>query len=63
MSKISMIAALTAGLFMFIGCGKETKIETNVVEIRAVGMTFEGPSELPAGWTTFRFINESGMIH
>lgn len=35
----------------------------NVVEIRAVGLTLEGPSEIPAGWTTFRFINESGMIH
>jgi len=37
--------------------------EPNVVEIRAVGMTFEGPSEIPSGWTTFKFINASDMIH
>jgi len=35
----------------------------HVVEIRAVGKTFEGPSEIPAGWTTFRFVNASSMIH
>lgn len=34
-----------------------------VVEIRAVGKTFEGPSEIPSGWTTFRFVNASPMIH
>lgn len=34
-----------------------------VVELRAVGMKFEGPSRVPAGWTTFRFINTSGMVH
>ena len=34
-----------------------------MVEIRAVGKTFEGPSEIPSGWTTFKFINASSMIH
>ena len=34
-----------------------------VVELRAVGMTFEGRREIPAGWTTFRFVNASNMIH
>jgi hypothetical protein len=34
-----------------------------VVEIRAIGKTFEGPSEIPSGWTTFRFVNASSMIH
>ena len=34
-----------------------------VVDLRAVGMTFEGPSEIPSGWTTFRFANASPMIH
>jgi hypothetical protein len=34
-----------------------------VVEIRAVGKTFQGPTEIPAGWTTFRFVNASSMIH
>jgi hypothetical protein len=35
----------------------------NVVNIRAVGLTFEGPSEIPSGWTTLRLENASGMIH
>lgn len=34
-----------------------------VIEIRAVGKTFEGPAEIPSGWTTFRFVNSSSMIH
>jgi hypothetical protein len=37
--------------------------QPNVVEIRAVGMTFEGSSEIPSGWTTFKFVNASSMIH
>jgi len=34
-----------------------------VVEIRAVGKSFEGPSEIPSGWTTFKFMNASNMLH
>ncbi|MGD8929893.1 MAG: hypothetical protein PVI22_13040, partial [Lysobacterales bacterium] len=34
-----------------------------VVELRAVGKKFEGPSEIPSGWTTFKFVNASSMIH
>ena len=29
----------------------------------AVGKRFEGPREIAAGWTTFRFTNASSMIH
>ena len=29
----------------------------------AVGLTLQGPSEVPEGWTTIRFVNQSGMIH
>ena len=41
----------------------EPAAQPNVVELKAVGMTFEGPTEIPSGWTTFRFINASNMIH
>ena len=41
----------------------QTSTAANVVEFRAVGMTFEGPSTQPAGRTTFRFENSSGMLH
>lgn len=34
-----------------------------VVDLRAVGMLFQGPTRIPAGWTTFRFENASPMIH
>lgn len=35
----------------------------NVVEVTAQGLDFLAPDEIPSGWTTFRFNNESGMIH
>jgi hypothetical protein len=37
--------------------------QPHVVEYRAVGKTFEGPAEIPSGWTTFRFVNASSMLH
>jgi len=37
--------------------------QPQVVEIRAVGKTFEAPREIQAGWTTFKFVNASSMIH
>jgi hypothetical protein len=37
--------------------------EPHVVEIRAVGKTFQGPAEIPSGWITFRLVNASSMIH
>jgi hypothetical protein len=39
------------------------KPQPHVVEFRAVGKTFQGPSEIPAGWATFKFVNASSMIH
>lgn len=42
----------------------ETKLDTTgIVDVIARGMTFEAPDEIPSGWTTFRFRNESPMIH
>ncbi len=37
--------------------------EPAVVEIVARGLTFEMPSRINAGWNTFRFRNESPMVH
>ena len=34
-----------------------------VVDIVARGLTLEAPDEIPSGWTTFRFVNESPMTH
>ncbi len=73
MNKTLALAALAAGLILLQGCDEGPKVEEeaatapvtqpNVVEIRAVGMTFEGSSEIPPGWTTFKFVNASSMIH
>ena len=35
----------------------------NLMNVRAVGMKFEGPTEVPSGWVTLRLENASGMIH
>lgn len=40
-----------------------TAPQPHVVELRAVGKTFEGPTEIPSGWTTIRFVNASSMLH
>jgi hypothetical protein len=79
MTKLSMVAALAVGILLFQGCGqrKDTATESpaksetasvaatppGLVEIQAVGKTFVGPSTIPSGWTTFRFVNASSMIH
>lgn len=73
MNKASALAALAAGLSLLQGCDQGPKIteeaatvpvaQPNVVEIRAVGITFVGSSEIPSGWTTFKFVNASSMIH
>lgn len=34
-----------------------------VVEIVARGLKFEAPAEISPGWNTFKFRNESGMVH
>lgn len=52
------------------GCGEPTSAPPatttaggQVVEIVARGLQFIAPDEIPSGWTTFRFRNESSMTH
>ncbi|MBT8130932.1 MAG: hypothetical protein KJO35_01575 [Gammaproteobacteria bacterium] len=40
-----------------------TADQPGVVEIVANGMQFEAPAEVSAGWNTFRFSNNSNMVH
>ncbi|WP_162339636.1 hypothetical protein [Cyclobacterium salsum] len=35
----------------------------NLVEVRTTGMNFILPEEIPSGWTTFRYSNESLLTH
>ena len=65
---LSKMACLSVIICLVIGCMSDENTEQtlkkdNVVEIRAVGTTFEGPTEIPSGWTTFRFVNASHMLH
>lgn len=41
----------------------EAEAPAGLVELRAVGLRFEGPSEIQSGWTTIRFENVSDMVH
>ncbi|PWE18610.1 hypothetical protein DDZ18_03120 [Marinicauda salina] len=74
---VSASAALVA-LALAAGCGEpastepraniapETEApaaEANVLELRAVGLEFEGPGEIASGWTTIRLENASDMAH
>jgi hypothetical protein len=73
MRKPVTIAAAIAGVLLLQACDQgpeerqpapeEPSPQAHVVEIRAVGKTFEGPAQIPSGWTTFRFVNASSMIH
>ncbi len=35
----------------------------NLVEVKSTGMNFILPEEIPAGWSTFRYTNESPVTH
>ena len=61
---IPVITTILA-LFLLAGCASETtpEMEPNRVTITAVGLTFEAPDTIPAGWTTFQLENQSEMIH
>ena len=54
--------ALTAGAAL-AGEPVAAAATPRVVDITVRGMTFRAPAEVPAGWTTFRLRNESGMTH
>jgi len=64
----SAIAATAVAVLS--GCGKPTSTPPvtaaapeQVVEIVARGLQFSMPDEIPSGWNTLRFRNESGMTH
>lgn len=35
----------------------------NIVDVTSTGMNFHLPAEIPSGWTTFRYRNETGFTH
>jgi hypothetical protein len=40
-----------------------SRSDRSVVEVTARGLTLEAPDQIPSGWITFRFKNESNMVH
>ena len=65
---IKVIVSIGLGGFFLAaalgGCGQFEKAHgPHVIDVTAVGLTLQGPSEIPEGWTTVRFVNQSGMIH
>lgn len=62
-SGLLLFAVLAAACGSEAGDTAEAGAASNVFEIVARGLTFEAPDEAPRGWTTFRFRNESDMIH
>lgn len=60
--KLIVIAGCSAALLS--GCDNQDEAPgPHVFDVTAVGLTLQGPSEVPEGWTTVRFVNQSGMIH
>ena len=59
-----LIVIVGCGATILSGCEFRHEVSgPNVIEVAAVGLTLQGPSEIPEGWTTIRFVNNSGMIH
>jgi hypothetical protein len=60
---IAAIACASSGCSERDSTASHSGGDSNVIEVTARGLEFEAPDEIPSGWTTFRFKNESGMIH
>lgn len=65
----TIVTLLAVIAFASNGCSQRDRTSShpgadlNVVEVTARGLEFDAPDEIPSGWTTFRFNNDSGMIH
>lgn len=66
---LTKICTFIICVILFSGCtGEPNEIgdqstDPNLVEINAVGLSFEVPDTIPSGWTTFRLNNATEMIH
>ncbi len=52
-----------SALVLFLALARAAVAADSGVDLRAVGMQFEGPSTVSGGWTTFTFSNNSAMTH
>lgn len=67
MRRIAAFLLTIAPAAALFGCAGPENVPPppvrNVVEVIARGLAFEAPTEIPAGWATFRLKNESAMVH
>jgi len=69
MKPTAIVMLVTAIACASSGCSERDSTpaysgdDSNVVEVTARGLEFEAPDEIQSGWATFRFNNESSMIH
>lgn len=69
--RLPTVLVLMSSVFVLMACDESGDrpdaagiSDPAVVELEAVGLTFEGPSEATPGWTTIRLNNgESGLAH
>ena len=61
----TIFTSFLVATLLLSGCTGDSSESTtpNLVEINAIGLTFEAPDTIPSGWTTFRLNNQSEMIH
>lgn len=72
LGKAGLLLLLSAAV---VSCETETQLETgvetanasvnsfNTVKVTSTGMSFDAPDEIPAGWTTFSFMNKTANVH
>lgn len=64
MNKIKLLVVVACSAILLAGCeSQDSAPGPNLFELTAVGLTLQGPTEIPEGWTTIRFANQSPMIH
>ena len=74
-NRLKKLAALLAFSAIILACENEKVEDSNIeiadasvhslntVKVTSTGMNFDAPDEIPAGWTTFQYMNKTGMVH
>lgn len=63
LAAVLVVVAMAALTLTGLRAAPDDAPVPNVFEITAKGLTFDAPDSVPAGWTTFRLNNASGMVH
>ena len=64
-----LFVAILAASIIILACTEQSTSEqgepepAEVVEVTSTGLNFDLPDEIPSGWTTFRYKNQTEMTH